>query len=530
MREPFRQVNLVTVLSLGLIVAFGTISICNLDRFPPVQEDEPWILSPGYKLFSEGIFGSDLITGYYGMERHYLEFMPLMSVLQGATTRLFGLGVFQMRVTPVLLGTLTLVLTYVLARKLIGLRAGLIAVLLLFFWQWRGGNDRILGTGIPLIDVSRIARYDILVAPLGLGAWWAWLAARRTGRYRQYFLAGLLAGMAGLAHLYGLFWLIALLISLLLERLYFTRRPVFRETCALVCGATAVWLFWIVIIVSNWSDYTGQMLLSPETFRPLSISFYVENVLNERHRYAFDARTPATLARSGFWLMIVGVPAGLLWLSVRVARHRDVTALWLLVPSLIFPLIFTLLVRTKRFDYLVSVAPLFAILLAGGLVRLLESRHAATRRLAFIVLAVAVLQGSLAIVRMQWTASQTEKPDKFFAELRQSIPPSARVLGREVYWLALADREYRSFFLPFILSDPERSKNPIPFAQAMNQSAPQVVLLDPIVSRYFEDHSRALTSKYRDEFWAYMRQHNARLVREIRDNSGVPVQVHQLER
>ena len=52
------------------------------------------------------------------MERHYLEFMPLMSLLQGAASRLFGLGVFQMRVVPVALGMLTLILTYAVARKL----------------------------------------------------------------------------------------------------------------------------------------------------------------------------------------------------------------------------------------------------------------------------------------------------------------------------------------------------------------------------------------------------------------------------
>ena len=91
------------------------------------------------------------------------------------------------------------------------------------------GNDRIISTGIPLVDVSRIARYDILVPPLGLGAWWFWLRARSTGRNRHDFLAGLLAGMAGLAHYYGLFWIVALLLLLLLERFYFTHQPTFRS-------------------------------------------------------------------------------------------------------------------------------------------------------------------------------------------------------------------------------------------------------------------------------------------------------------
>src|SRR4030095_13171756 len=166
MRTKFKKV--ISPAVILVVIAFGTISICNLDRFPPLQGDEPWILSPGHKFFSQGIFGSDLFTGYYGMERHYLEFMPLMSLLQGAASVLLGLGVFQMRVVPVVLGMLTLTLTYAVATELAGRLPGLLAVLLLLFWKCGVGNDPTIGTGIPLVDASRIARYDILVPPLGL--------------------------------------------------------------------------------------------------------------------------------------------------------------------------------------------------------------------------------------------------------------------------------------------------------------------------------------------------------------------------
>src|SRR5262245_39776552 len=101
-----------------LIGIFLTDSLMNLDRFPPIHDDEPSILAPGYKLFHHGVYGLDMYTGFYGQERIYLEVMPLMPVLQGASAQAVGVGVRQMRLVPVALGTLTLALVFVLGRAL----------------------------------------------------------------------------------------------------------------------------------------------------------------------------------------------------------------------------------------------------------------------------------------------------------------------------------------------------------------------------------------------------------------------------
>ena len=54
------------------------------------------------------MFGSDLFAGYYGMERHQYEQMPLFPLAQAAIFRLFGTGVVQMRALPVACGLLLL--------------------------------------------------------------------------------------------------------------------------------------------------------------------------------------------------------------------------------------------------------------------------------------------------------------------------------------------------------------------------------------------------------------------------------------
>ncbi len=202
---------------LIFLLFFWMISIWNLDRLPIVHPDEPWILSPGYKLFTRGIYGSDLFAGFNGMEFIYFEFMPLMSVLQGVSAVLFGVGVMQMRIIPVMLGAITLVLSFALARRIANTTTAVMTMFLLLFWQWAVSGTRLFGSGIPLIDLARIARYDILVAPLGLSALLMWMHARRTHAWRDYFLSGLLAGFAGMAHLYGAFWIAALVIVHLLD-------------------------------------------------------------------------------------------------------------------------------------------------------------------------------------------------------------------------------------------------------------------------------------------------------------------------
>ena len=64
------------VLLAGAIL-YLAVSLDRLSVFPAVGEDEPWIAAAPYKLASEGVYGSDLFAGYYGVDRHNYQHMPL---------------------------------------------------------------------------------------------------------------------------------------------------------------------------------------------------------------------------------------------------------------------------------------------------------------------------------------------------------------------------------------------------------------------------------------------------------------------
>ncbi|MGH2522782.1 MAG: ArnT family glycosyltransferase [Anaerolineales bacterium] len=510
------------VAAYPLILLFWGISLWRLDRFPPIHEDEPWILSPGYKLAMHGVYGSDLFAGFYGMEQHYFEFMPLMSALQGVSVRLIGLGVWQMRFAPAALGTLTLALTFALARQLASASDGLVAVLLLLFWQWTPGGVLRLGSGIPLVDLSRIARYDVLAAPLGLGALSCIVRAGDSGQVRYTFLGGALAGLAGLAHIYGLVWVVILLTLAALDG---QPGSVLRRAGLILSGALVVWLPWLGFAATNWGDFLGQAGLNSNRFEVLKPSFYLDNVLNEWRRYWPDrGLTPRPF---GFWLLVIGVPFALVRLSLRAQRVRR--AAWLLAPCLLLPLLFAFVIKAKTYSYLLSVAPLFAVLLAWGLLELLRSQRLLGRGLGLLVLALLVGQGGLGMARLLRAANRAVPPGLMFAELRQTVPPSARVIGHPEYWLALPDRDYRSLILPFYLSNPDLNREPLAFDAALEQVAPQVVLLDPAFGQMLMDCSSPTSCARTEQFWSYMRRHRARLLRELQDGSGERVKVYWLE-
>ena len=85
------------------LLAYLLVSLDHLSVFPPVGEDEPWIAAAPYKLATQGVLGSDLFAGYFGMERHLYEQMPLYPLAQAAVFKLFGAGVLAFVIGLVML-------------------------------------------------------------------------------------------------------------------------------------------------------------------------------------------------------------------------------------------------------------------------------------------------------------------------------------------------------------------------------------------------------------------------------------------
>lgn len=493
---------------------FWLVSLLNLNRAPVIHQDEPWILSPGYKLFTQGIYGSDLFTGFHGMEHHYLQFMPLMSVLEGICTRTAGVGLIQLRFIPVALGVVMLALVYRLGRQVASSQAAAVAVLLLLTWQWTGGGGRALGTGILLVDLARIARYDLLAAVLGLAGFAVYLAARRRSRPPLYFCAGLLIGLAGLAHPYGLMWLGPVAV---LEVTAVRRGLLF-----LGAGTLVVWLPWLLFVASNWGDYVGQVYHDRALFSVFDPGFYFSNLISEPQRYHFDP------SLGGPWLLLAGVPLAWLWLVLDSIHNKKGQGLALAAAAFVLPLLFGLLLAHKTINYLLTIVPLVSLVLGAGLERLLTSRAILSRAGAALLLLGIAGQGTLAIVQMQQRAAQMEPAEAELGRLRSIIPEGARVLGHPQYALAFDLADYRSFVLPFYFSDPDDDREPISLYAALERIAPDYILYDPAIDAVFADRSTALHNAWNNDFQHFLQAHHAQVVGTVFDQEHNSIRIYRL--
>lgn len=510
---------------LLLLLLFWWVCLTYLDRWPILHNDEVSLLAAGYQLFSQGVYGLDMQTGWYGREDIYLEVMPLMPWLQGLGSRLWGLGVWQMRLLPVISGLLTVALAFRLARRLAGWRTAVFTLLLLIFWQWAPGDNTFFGSGIALVDLSRIGRYDILLAPFSLSILLAWIAAFHSGKAHLYFLCGFLAGLAGLAHLYGLFWLAAIFIFWLgagYNSEPGARSRQWQQLAVLLIGCFLAMVVWIIVILAHWAQFWQQFGFHQSRFNLSALSFYLNNAMTEGQRYFLGVREPESMVRIGFWLVIIGLPASLVWLGGRVWRRGETAAFWLLVPCLLFPLLFAFLVEKKQFAYLLLVMPLWVIVVAWGLSWLSQSSRLGWRLVSLIVVLLFTAEGIQAIRQMQQQAGITMPAAPFFAELQAVVPANGRIIGPQTYWLAWPDREYRSFVLMVHLA---YAHNPaaISFDTALAQIQPDIMLLTPVVLEWArsEDNEAA--------FWGYMSRRQAQLIGEIPAYDGGIVQIYQLQ-
>jgi len=515
------------LLLLGLI-AYLFATLPRLSVFPPVGEDEPWIAAAAYKLATQGVFGSDLFTGYYGMERHQFEQMPLFPLMQAGLFRLFGVGVAQMRALPVACGFILLLAVFAVGRQLGGDRVGVLAVALMVGLRVAQGSG---ATGILLLDQARINRYDIAVPVFGLFALWTFDRGERDRCGFWYVLTGLFTGLSSLSHLYGLFWL-PVFAGLLLAR---RRAHVFREADLwfVFAGFAAVCLPWVVYITTGWSDYLGQMRLDAARFDLLNPSFYIDNALHENGPISLDwsIQTLRTLSfnRIGTWTMLIGTPAAV-FLALRGKAGESSAVRMLALAVLAQIAMFTVLLQVKNSHYMIALWPLGALLLAWLGIRLWERGSASARLALSMLLALIMAEGTIRIVHARSDAQRASPYDWYESEVAGCIPPGALVLGLQHYWLGLRQHPYRTWLLPIDLANPLYSERPIALDEALERVNPDVILVDRHIDELMKEAANPESPNHSVQvgFEAFKERRHARPACVVRDPTYGTMQVFLL--
>jgi hypothetical protein len=487
---PDRNRQLARVGMLVALLAFWLVELSHLAVVPRAYEDEPWIASTSWKLATTGMFASDIQGNFYGSASHYFGFMPLYPLLQSLVFRAGGLGLWQARLTSVYLGLLVCALTFALGRRLFGAPVGLLAIAGLMLTR-TAGLTLYRPTGILLIDFARLARYDIAVPVFGLAACLALgRAGPSAGRWAGWWaaLAGGLGGLAGLAHVYGWFWLAALGAALLhMGARWLAWRWAAGTLMALSLGAAVVTLPYGGYVLAHWGDWLGQTAEYGDRARVLNITWYANNVLREVQRYGPGLGEPNWQAwlRPGLWLAWSAGPAAGVMLMRRAGRNLQASAYaWSLAA---LPVLLAVFITSKVANYLLLYLPLAALAIAWGVVALWRAARARRWRwlqsLVVLACAAVVLEGAGQWRGLDQTATATTPFNRYVQQVRAIVDQSAfsagpAVLGLHTYWFGFSDLSFTSWYYPVVLARSRLPGRAVPLATTLERLAPDFALVD----------------------------------------------------
>ena len=414
-------------------------TLTRLGDFPPVIWAEMGIAAPAHKLASEGVYGNDLYAGHHRAEERNYEYMPAYPILVALSFKAFGLGVVQARLVSVLCALLSIVLLFELGRRLYGRGVGLLAAGLLASLRLGRVPET---SGIALIDFAREIRYDSLVPVFVLAAAICFLRGAARQSTPSLVAAGVLTGIATLAHLYGAFILPVFVLVLLWDRGWRALRE--PALWSIAGGWLAGVLPWVIYVLQDVDAYLGQMAQHAARFEIFSPAFYWSNLLREPWRYAAwsggSLETVFLRPRFALWLVLALVPVStvVLWRRARKTRAIGDRFLFLALP--VTELCLALLLVLKRYYYTVLVLPFIALQLAF-LLQVLWSRSGRRETLARWLIAAALIgvltEREIGVAGMLQTARQATPYYELTRRIASEIPKDSSLLMAPPLWPGL---------------------------------------------------------------------------------------------
>lgn len=500
----------------------------NLANHPTVTDDEAWVMSASYKLAQEGVFGSDMFRGFYNADRHYFFNMPGHHFAVAAAFKVLGPGVVQARLVGVAYGLATIVLTYLLARRLYGPAVAVLALGLLLFLRLNMGFD----TGLPLQELAANIRYDLAPVPFMLGGVLLLLGG---ASLRRAAAAGALFGIATLMQFYGVFAIPVAVTFLWFEAL--PRAQKLRLAGALAGAAALVALPYGAFILAHFDDFRGQAGTVDRRDDFASPGFYLDSVADEPDRFlrplgfkevpkGEDPRTTeprllslremATRRPSAKAGVLLGLPAALAFSAWRAFRQRSRGDLMLFLVLAGLCAQYALFESAKLYIYWIAVVPFLCVGVAAAALWLLRPPQGDRMRLAAAGLTAILLLGVFAegtaarLSGLRTAGSETEY-SRLGALIHDTVPPGSTVVGSTSLWWALRDTDFRSYFMFFYLTSANAGPYRTSISGFLEETRAEYLVLTRLGVEELEKHLTAADLKDLEDFKAA----HARLQRRV---------------
>ncbi|MEK6323478.1 MAG: glycosyltransferase family 39 protein [Acidobacteriota bacterium] len=395
--------NLDLIIFSLVIAAFVAVAAQRLATVPVPEGDEAFTLQVPYEMLYRGKLALPMLRYLGGnIENAWHSYIPGYFVILSAFHKLFGFGLAEGRAFNLMTAALTLLMVYLLGRRMFDWRAGMISVVLLV-------GDTVF------FERSRLVRDDYAAAAFGLLAFYLYEMAEERKKAWFYAASGLAAGAGVMCHTNMLYMIGAICLLILIRE----GCRAFSSQKLYVFGASALALmaYEIVYDLIDYKNFLLQNRGDDVHFRVLSSGGLLQNLLEERLRYLkwytgsmIFPDLPQTTLRI-FQLLTIVASIYLVFVFAREIKRRNVMSdprARLLLTAVVVVLFHALIVSQKRVFYLVHIVPWFAlaagVMLRDGLdwisrLRTAQWPHARLAyRVAVVVVTLAALGYSFQLV------------------------------------------------------------------------------------------------------------------------------------
>jgi len=437
-----------------VIGGFVSVAAERLATTPLPDTDESMMLQISYEMLNHGKLAFPMKRFYGGnIENAWHSLTPIAFVTLSGFLKLFGWGLTQGRVYNLITAVLMLVMLYLLARKLFSWQLGLTAVVLIV-------SD-------PLFMArSRLLRYDLIAAAFALLAFYLYEKAEESSGKWYYVASGLAAGAGVMSHT-NVLYIFAVIAALMLLK---DRWKLFRKgkLYAFAAGALASMAYEIVFALVDYKNFLLQTRKDDVHFRVLEPMGWLNNLITEPARYVlwFEARGvrigSSTLLLHVFLLATI---VAIVYLVARAAIQVRRGKTWadprvrIVIATVIIVLFFAVVTQRKVTQYVVHLAPWFAlcvaILLRDVTAQILRLRIARWRwakpvyAAALVVVAIVIASYGYELIRQNRNyLTHVRNPDQASFEdlkvaLRSVVPdgvcPASIASG--YLWLAFPEKD-----------------------------------------------------------------------------------------
>ncbi len=446
--------NLDLVLVGVVIAAFVGVASQRLGSVPVPEGDEAFTLQVPYEMLNHGKLALPMLRYLGGnVENVWHSYIPVYFVILSGFHELFGFGLEQGRAFNLMTAALTLLMIYLIGRRLFDWRAGLIAVAMLVGDQ-------------TFFERSRLLRDDYAAAAFALLAFYLYEMAEERKKAGLFVAAGLAAGAGVMTHTNILYMIGAVGLLILLRGGW--RAFASSKLYLFGLSALAVMAYEIVYDLIDYKNFLLQNRGDDVHFGVLESGGLWQNLLEERLRYLkwftgglMFPGLPQTTLRV-FQLLTIAAIIYLVVIFARAIRTRhlfDDPRARLLVVMVVTVLFHALIVSHKRMFYLAHIVPWFAlgvgVMLRDGLnsiSRLRDSRRPRARLIRVTGVIVFTLAAgvyvSLLLLQGRRYLAEVRNPDlasfaEFTTAIRDIVPDGVCpvAIKNPAVWLSFPDQD-----------------------------------------------------------------------------------------